>query len=99
MIELDKVTREEFAALLNQDFEIATEAGALPMRLVDVRPLGGAGPGSKRTPFALTFRAAPDVRLPQCIYRVSHAQLGALDIFIVPIAVATDGALFEAVFN
>src|SRR5436190_790034 len=99
MLELDKVTREDFTALLNQDFEITTPIGPLPTKLVDVRPLGGALPGSKREPFALIFRANPGARLPQHIYPVTHAQLGTTEIFLVQIAATPTGSDFEAVFN
>jgi hypothetical protein len=48
-----------------------------------------------RAPFSLVFQGDPELTLPQRIYRVEHAQLGALDIFLVPIA----RGRYEAVFT
>ncbi len=95
MLELDKVRCEQFAACVNQDFEIVTSAGPLVLQLFEARPLGGADRGAVREPFALTFRGPPQLGLPQGIYKLSHPQLGEMEIFIVPIS-PTD---FEAVFN
>jgi hypothetical protein len=39
--------------------------------------------------------ASPDPPLPQRIYRVEHAELGAIEIFLVPIAADR----YEAVFT
>ena len=48
-----------------------------------------------RPPFSLVFRGSPDPPLPQRIYRVEHGRLGAIEIFLVPIAVDR----YEAVFS
>ncbi len=48
-----------------------------------------------RAPFSLVFRGGPDPPLPQRIYRVEHDELGALEIFLVPIAPDR----YEAVFT
>jgi hypothetical protein len=39
-----------------------------------------------RAPFSLEFRGGPDPPLPQRIYRLEHDELGAIEIFLVPIA-------------
>jgi hypothetical protein len=52
------------------------------------------GPGG-RAPFSLVFEGGPDPPLPQGIYRVEHDALGALEIFLVPIAADR----YEAVFT
>lgn len=81
MLELDKVNRAQFAKFVDQDFEIALKDGApLKVQLAEVRSLGAAGAGG-REPFALEFRGDASVRLPRCIYVVSHAQLGTMEIF------------------
>ena len=48
-----------------------------------------------RAPFSLIFRGGPSPPFPQQIYRVEHEVLGAIEIFLVPIA--TDS--YEAVFT
>ena len=37
--------------------------------------------------------------LPQAIYRLEHAALGAMDVFLVPIGRVADGIRYEAIFN
>jgi hypothetical protein len=98
MLDLAKVQCSEFAACVNQDFEIAASGGRLVLQLSEARPWG-SGAGTEREPFALTFRGAPQLRLPQGIYKMSHAQLGEMEIFLVQIAGDQSNSTFEAVFN
>jgi hypothetical protein len=48
-----------------------------------------------RAPFSLVFQGGPSPPLPQRIYRVEHDMLGAIEIFLVPIAAER----YEAVFT
>jgi hypothetical protein len=98
MLELDKVECVQFAACLNQDFEIIFPDGTLPVRLSEARPLG-VRPESIREPFTLTFVAGRPLRLPQNIYKMRHAQLGEMEIFLVQVAVDANSSTLEAVFN
>ena len=95
MLDLENVDRATFAPCLGQTFEVVLTDGRRPLTLAEVRPLGATRPGGPRAPFALTFHGAPPLRLPQHIYRLEHATLGAMEIFLVPIAAGQ----FEAVFN
>ena len=99
MLELDKVDQTTFAPDLGQTFEAVFTDGRVPLTLAEVRPLGAARPGVPRTPFALTFHGAPELRLPQHIYRLENATLGTMEIFLVPIAADARGSQYEAVFN
>jgi hypothetical protein len=98
MLDLAKVQCSEFAACVNQDFEIVTSGGTLVLQLSQARPWG-SGAGTEREPFALTFRGAPQLRLPQGIYKISNAQLGEMEIFLVQLADDQTSSAFEAVFN
>lgn len=98
MLELDKVECAQFAACLNQDFQIVFPDGALVLKLSEARPLGSR-PESVREPFALTFLGRAGLRLPQGIYKMSNAQLGEMEIFLVQIAADKTSSTFEAVFN
>jgi hypothetical protein len=99
MLELDKVTCEQFAACLGQDFEIVFTDGALPVKLAEAKPWGPAQPANVRQPFSLTFRLERNLRLPQGIYKMRHATLGEMEIFLVQVAADQTGSSFEAVFN
>ena len=98
MIELDKVQCADFAACVNQDFEIVSGGGPLALQLFEARPRE-AQPGMTREPFTLTFRGPPPLRLPQGIYKMSNAQVGEMEIFLVQIAADQTSSTFEAVFN
>jgi hypothetical protein len=97
-MDLATVRCEEFAACLDQDFEIVFTDGTLPVKLSEARRLG-TRPESIREPFALTFVAGRPLRLPQGIYKMRHASLGEMEIFLVQVAADQSGSTFEAVFN
>ena len=58
----------------------------------------GEWPGG-RQPFRLRFRGPRDPLLAQSIYRLMHAGLGALEIFIVPIGRDAESTTYEAIFT
>ena len=55
--------------------------------------------GSSRIPFSLVFVADHPAVLPQRLYRIEHEALGALAIFLVPIAPDARGMSYQATFN
>lgn len=98
MPDLSTVTCEEFAACLNDDFEIVFADGTLPVKLVEARRLG-VRPESIREPFSLAFVTSRPLRLPQGTYKMRHPKLGEMEIFLVQIAADQTSSTFEAVFN
>jgi len=98
MLDLATVRCEEFAACLDQDFEVVFSDGTLPVKLTEARPLGSR-PESIREPFALTFVAGRPLRLPQGTYKMRHPNLGEMEIFLVQLAADATSSTFEAVFN
>lgn len=99
MLDLAKVRREEFAACLDQDFEIVFSDGTLPVKLIEARQWGPDQPANIRQPFTLAFRVARNLRLPQGIYKMRHLQLGEMELFLVQIAADANSSTLEAVFN
>ena len=49
--------------------------------------------------FSLLFHGPQSPFMPQSIYKLQHAELGTLEIFLVPVARDQDGFEYEAVFN
>ena len=98
-MDLATVTREQFAACLDQDFEIVFSDGTLPVKLIEAKQWGPDQPANVRQPFTLTFRLARSVRFPQGTYKMRHAQLGEMEIFLVQLAADADSSTLEAVFN
>lgn len=98
MLELDKVTRADFDACLNETFVLSEGEQSFPLKLVEVRSAGEGRPG-RREPFALRFQADPRLRAPQRIYRLTHERLGTMEIFIVQVSAEPTGSYFEAIFT
>jgi hypothetical protein len=98
MLDLAEVRCAQFAACLNQNFEIVFPDGTLSLKLSEAHPRG-ARAESLRQPFALTFLGPAKLRLPQGIYKMNNATLGEMEIFLVQIAADQTSSSFEAVFN
>lgn len=99
MLELDKVTRGQFEAVLDGQFVLVHAAGEIPLQLKEVRSLGAAYPGALREPFALEFRSALAFRLPQGMYRLKHESLGEFELFLVQLAPRDGASCLEAIFT
>jgi uncharacterized protein DUF6916 len=85
------------------DFRVAVGSlfrleGSAPLRLVDAEVTGERAAGMERDPFRLALLGPANPVLPQRTYRLEHDTLGALDIFIVPIARDANGTTYEAIF-
>ena len=91
---------QNFAGAANQEFEISMGEAAMRVTLIEVKPLPTKPfPGMLREPFSLLFKSASPVILPQRIYRLKNPALGAVDIFLVPVAQDQGAIVYEAVFN
>jgi hypothetical protein len=99
LIDLATVRLDQFAACLDQDFEIVFPDGSLLVKLIDAQQWGPRTAGEIRQPFALTFRIERDLRFPQGTYKMRHAQLGEMEIFLVQVAADANSSTLEAVFN
>jgi len=96
---LEDFTLETFAGRLGEKFRVGEDADAVELELVEAtagiaRPHAGG-----RVPFSLVFRGPLEPVMPQRIYRVEHHELGAFDLFIVPIGPDEAGMQYEAVFG
>lgn len=65
---------------------------------VDLSVVATSGTADAR-PFAITFAGPLSPELGQATYPVEHERLGALHLFLVPIAREADGMRYEAVFG
>ena len=93
-------TVDTFAHRVGECFRIRLDSGdSLEATLVEASELGPALVAEGRVPFSLVFLGPTEPVLPQRIYRVEHAELGALDIFLVPLGPDDVGQRYEAVFT
>jgi hypothetical protein len=92
--ELGTLTADDFTPLHGDRFRIAPDdAEPFEVELVEVTKIPRE-PGG-RAPFSIEFQGGPNPPLPQRAYRVEHDTLGAIEIFLVPIAADR----YEAVFT
>jgi hypothetical protein len=102
---LESLTHQSFAPHVGTEFRLQLGPdGALPFTLIEAQAVGSApGPRpdgtARRQPFALLFRGPRQPVLPQRIYRLEHAAMGPLELFIVPIGPDEAGLRYEAVFT
>ena len=97
-MDLGALTHATFADRIGETFAIAARPDPIELSL-EQAALGMEPPDAGRRPFSLVFRGPPQPLLPQSIYALEHDDLGALEIFIVPISRDGGGARYEAVFS
>ncbi len=92
---------EDFADRLDDVFVVSEQnTPAIPLILTEAKPMPRSSAlQGIRPPFSLLFAARDPRVLEQKIYRLQHDDLGALQIFLVPIGKDADGVLYQAVFN
>ncbi|MGH6760862.1 MAG: DUF6916 family protein [Phyllobacterium sp.] len=94
-------TLERFAGCVGQGFDIDLGTASVALTLSEARPLPQENglAGAMRSPFCLLFRSGSAVLLPQKMYRMTNATVGAVEIFIVPVARDRQGIVYQAIFN
>ncbi len=94
---LELPTRSQFEPHLQADFHIDLMPLPLKIRLVDVIGIGSDDAGERS--FTLLFRGPLEPFLSQGTYVMVHREVGALDLFLVPVSKDGVGFYYEAVFN
>jgi len=89
---LETFTAETFAPRLHEQFELVTDDGRVDLELTEVTE--SDVPGARRAQFSIVFSGPTEPIFPQAIYGLEHPELGAFDLFLVPIAAGS----YEAVF-
>ena len=103
---VEHLTVEAFQSRIGERFHIRPRPDTdVAAELIEARALGG-GPNrapsdtsQRRTPFSLSFRTSLTARLPQSIYEVGHDEMGAYEIFLVPVGPDGKGMVYEAIFT
>ena len=98
------LNREKFAECLGTSFDVQHDGDMpLSLELIEATQLPvrdeAQRSGLRQQPFSLVFRGPTGVTFSQNTYRLKHALLGSLDIFLVPIGPDDEGMCLEAVFN
>lgn len=96
---LDKLTIDDFRDRVGEPFTAtAADGRTLTLTLASVDALS-APPDAARTPFSLVFRDDAQDHLPQQTVAIAHAEMGAFDLFVVPLGPAPEGMRYEAIFT
>lgn len=95
---LEHLTIESFSGHRDSTFRlVATESVAFDLTLAAVTSLGDSG---ARIAFSLIFHAPLSAPImPQRIYRIEHAALGALELFVVPLGPKGGFFRYEVIFT
>lgn len=92
---------DDFSDRVGSRFAIVTDSPGIPeLVLTEAAPLplhGATDP--PRAPFSLVFDQPGTRILPQGLYRLRHADMGDLDIFLVPMAQNPSTVRYCATFN
>lgn len=100
---LATLTVADFSKIVGSVFRAEIHEGLfIELELVKVTQHDFSGatlPQSARAPFSLMFRGPVGVSAPQRIYKLENDELGALEIFLVPMKPSAEGTFFEAVFG
>lgn len=103
MARRDWLTYDDFAGREGEPFA-ASVGGQTVVPLVLVEATegalpGGSGPeGQQRRQFDLVFRGPAAPVHPQGTYLVTHADIGELELFLVPLGQDPDGVRYQAAF-
>ena len=96
----DRLELATFEPCVGEAFRIEGDEGpALELTLAEAKTGPWQPEEGSTFAFELIFRGPAGPVLRQATYRMTHATLGSLDIFIVPIKTGADGTIYQAVFS
>lgn len=92
-------SRAEFAANIGTSFRLNSKnAPGLELELVEVE-VAERRSSPRQEAFSLLFRGPRNASLGQDNYQLSHDQLGALELMLVPVGRDDKGDYYETIFN
>ena len=91
------LTADDFEPHNGESFQLKTAAGALELKLVEVRRLGQAL--REGGAFSLTFVSAPGPFVPQSTYPLAHPALGTIELFVVSLGPKDGSNRYEVIFT
>jgi len=94
-----QLTEAEFSKHVNTKFRVAVEP-PIDLELTEVKGyLGKEHEQTGMERFSAFFRGPGDRYLEQKVYSLEHEQMGAFELFLVPVSQDQSGLRYEAVFN
>jgi hypothetical protein len=101
---LETFTIDTFSPHVGETFQAFYKDASLELTLQSANAYGTESAqewsrASGRTPFSLVFTGPLDPNIQQGMYRVEHAELGAFELFLVPIGANAQAMRYEAIFT
>jgi hypothetical protein len=93
------LTRSTFAPYLNKSFQIASGAQSNTALLTSIQDLLPETTPGNQNRFSLIFESTGGGRLSQAVYAVSQAQLGAMNLLVVPVDRGVKSQSYQVVIN
>ena len=94
-LDMQNALASTFSEHVNTPFRVNYGSATMDLELTEVSDYSD----DHQIRFSLVFRGPHEPLLPQQIYPFEHDQLGAFDLFIVPVGRDEEGLQYEAVFN
>ena len=89
--------RDTFAKELGSAFVVKTaEGSSVKVELIEVSDVKER---PHQVSFSMLFRVPENYAVDQGLYDIEHENLGAMQLFLVPIVPPADGKVLEAVIN
>ena len=96
---LDQLTKESFENCKSNRFILEVGDGTkIPLVIKKVKHLRESPAEGLRNQFAVVFKGGKDV-LPQQVYSLQNEELGALDVFLVPMGREDDKENGDVLYN
>lgn len=94
---LEDLHRDNFTEYLLSDFQVMDDPSvSFNLKLVEV---SDHTESPHQEVFVLHFHGPSGCFMQQGIHRLTHSQLGEIDLFLVPVGQDLEGFQYEAVFN
>jgi hypothetical protein len=93
-------TREKFLPHLGSEFQVDVNGVARDCKLIEISPANTLrAPKATYTAFTLLFEAHAAYKFESQIYKIKHATLGTMEIFLSPVGDTKKKAYLEAAFT
>ena len=98
-MDIAEVTVETFAGREGETFSIRFDDATLELTLASVKRAPEEWGRAERDPFSIVLHGPLEHALPQRIWPLDHAELGRLELFLVPLGPEGGVMRYQAVFN
>ena len=95
---LEETTHKSFESLIGETLHLKTGSTSFQADIESVSLLE-KNPDQERQSFSVILQAHDANNHGQQVYQLSHAALGKLDLFLVPIGPGEKGMRYEIIFN